>query len=282
MDNIHRSSRYKTELCRSYEEDGVCNYGGRCQFAHGHAELRSLPRHPKYKSELCRTFHSNGLCPYGHRCHFIHNQERGRRAAPAPRPANLGFADINMNNVRRNEALPDPMGNGWGRRASFSNFSSDTFRTLPPNAVMQAILTPPNRAGPPQRFAMPPTLPPQNGFKPLSNGNSLGSVGESPPISPIYNSPEDLFVSQTSLRHGYVPPSALSESSDSNPNPMMSFTKFPSSLVNPRPHPSAPIPVRPSPSLGNAPLNTSQSLPVQRWSNGDEHSFVSRVGDRFY
>ncbi|ESO06450.1 hypothetical protein HELRODRAFT_64152, partial [Helobdella robusta] len=67
--------RYKTELCRPYEENGSCKYGDKCQFAHGKHELRSLVRHPKYKTDLCKTYHTTGLCPYGPRCHFIHNDE---------------------------------------------------------------------------------------------------------------------------------------------------------------------------------------------------------------
>ncbi|XP_062911753.1 mRNA decay activator protein ZFP36L2 [Mobula hypostoma] len=74
------STRYKTELCRPFEESGTCKYGDKCQFAHGMHELRSLTRHPKYKTELCRTFHTIGFCPYGPRCHFIHNAEERRQA----------------------------------------------------------------------------------------------------------------------------------------------------------------------------------------------------------
>lgn len=70
--------RYKTELCRPFEEAGECKYGEKCQFAHGMHELRNLQRHPKYKTELCRTFHSSGFCPYGPRCHFVHNEEEAR------------------------------------------------------------------------------------------------------------------------------------------------------------------------------------------------------------
>ncbi|KAG8186458.1 hypothetical protein JTE90_009217 [Oedothorax gibbosus] len=83
VDNKQRqtpnSSRYKTELCRPFEESGTCKYGDKCQFAHGFAELRTLSRHPKYKTELCRTFHSTGFCPYGPRCHFIHNSEDSKK-----------------------------------------------------------------------------------------------------------------------------------------------------------------------------------------------------------
>ncbi|MBN3276881.1 TISDA protein, partial [Polyodon spathula] len=79
------STRYKTELCRPFEESGACKYGEKCQFAHGYHELRSLSRHPKYKTEPCRTFHTIGFCPYGPRCHFIHNADERR---PAPCNAN--------------------------------------------------------------------------------------------------------------------------------------------------------------------------------------------------
>lgn len=65
-------SRYKTELCRQFSENGQCKYGDKCQFAHGIEELKDVKRHPKYKTDFCKTFHSKGFCPYGPRCHFIH------------------------------------------------------------------------------------------------------------------------------------------------------------------------------------------------------------------
>ncbi|BDA42330.1 probable mRNA decay activator protein ZFP36L1 at N-terminal half [Coccomyxa sp. Obi] len=67
------NSLYKTELCRSWRESGSCRYGSKCQFAHGHKELRPVQRHPKYRTEPCRTFATTGACPYGSRCRFIHN-----------------------------------------------------------------------------------------------------------------------------------------------------------------------------------------------------------------
>lgn len=94
-------ARYKTELCRAFQDKGVCKYGEKCQFAHGGPELRALPRHPKYKTEMCRTFHSTGICPYGPRCHFIHNSEqeimsRQRDGPPSvpdtPPPSMMPFA----------------------------------------------------------------------------------------------------------------------------------------------------------------------------------------------
>lgn len=78
------SSRYKTELCRPYQEHGSCKYGEKCQFAHGQHELRNVNRHPKYKTDLCRTYHSVGFCPYGPRCHFIHALDELRSAPVSP------------------------------------------------------------------------------------------------------------------------------------------------------------------------------------------------------
>lgn len=72
---IGSTNRYKTELCRGFQETGICKYGSKCQFAHGEAELRGLYRHPKYKTEPCRTFYKFGYCPYGSRCHFIHEDK---------------------------------------------------------------------------------------------------------------------------------------------------------------------------------------------------------------
>ena len=64
--------RYKTEMCRSWDEYGYCRYGDKCQFAHGEHELREVTRHHKYKSELCNNYHYEGTCMYGIRCCFIH------------------------------------------------------------------------------------------------------------------------------------------------------------------------------------------------------------------
>ncbi|KAF6266090.1 hypothetical protein COO60DRAFT_1251098, partial [Scenedesmus sp. NREL 46B-D3] len=62
----------QTELCRSWLDTGSCRYGVRCQFAHGHPELRPVVRPPKYKTQPCRTFSMTGSCPYGARCNFLH------------------------------------------------------------------------------------------------------------------------------------------------------------------------------------------------------------------
>jgi butyrate response factor 1 len=75
-----QSSRYKTEMCRPFQEHGTCKYGDKCQFAHGTNEVRNVNRHPKYKTDLCRTYHSVGFCPYGPRCHFIHALEEMQKS----------------------------------------------------------------------------------------------------------------------------------------------------------------------------------------------------------
>ncbi|XP_061601681.1 mRNA decay activator protein ZFP36L2 [Cololabis saira] len=138
------STRYKTELCRPFEENGACKYGEKCQFAHGYHELRSLSRHPKYKTEPCRTFHTIGFCPYGPRCHFIHNADE-RRPAPAQGAANGANNAEPRGFTQRDTLLPPQLGYAAQQRPklhhslSFSGFSSahhgldsPTSRTPPP------------------------------------------------------------------------------------------------------------------------------------------------------
>ena len=114
------SNRYKTELCRPYQEYGYCKYGEKCQFAHGEHDLRVLPRHPKYKTELCRTYHAKGFCPYGTRCHFIHNLDEGRKpdnGAPKSPKKPLSFSLPISPSLDSGISSPDDIANYVGGRA---------------------------------------------------------------------------------------------------------------------------------------------------------------------
>jgi len=42
-DRSFKASLYKTEICRSWKEQGHCEYGEKCTFAHGLRELRMRP-----------------------------------------------------------------------------------------------------------------------------------------------------------------------------------------------------------------------------------------------
>ncbi|XP_072491854.1 mRNA decay activator protein ZFP36L2 isoform X2 [Notamacropus eugenii] len=144
------STRYKTELCRPFEESGTCKYGEKCQFAHGFHELRSLTRHPKYKTELCRTFHTIGFCPYGPRCHFIHNAEE-RRPSPAG-AAGGGGGDLRAFSPRDALHLAFPAHPREPRpklhhSLSFSGFSSAHHQ--PPGGLEAALLESPTSRTPP-------------------------------------------------------------------------------------------------------------------------------------
>ncbi|XP_054473951.1 LOW QUALITY PROTEIN: mRNA decay activator protein ZFP36L1b [Anoplopoma fimbria] len=163
------SSRYKTELCRPFEENSTCKYGDKCQFAHGMHELRSLSRHPKYKTELCRTFHTSGFCPYGPRCHFIHNAEERRGPPPLSafnkmeRPRlqhSFSFAGFPSSNSQQDcptSITPPPMFSTkdlieW-RSNSFAHSSQDLaspfFPSLGPSPMSEPQgLTPPSPTTP--------------------------------------------------------------------------------------------------------------------------------------
>ncbi|KAM9934484.1 hypothetical protein OXX80_005923 [Metschnikowia pulcherrima] len=63
---------YKTELCASFMKSGACPYGGKCQFAHGEAELKSVARPSNWRSKPCANWARSGSCRYGNRCCFKH------------------------------------------------------------------------------------------------------------------------------------------------------------------------------------------------------------------
>lgn len=106
------AGRYKTEMCRPFEETGHCRYGSKCQFAHGIREMRGLNRHPRYKTEFCRTYHTTGLCSYGQRCNFIHNEDERR----APHPSTVSCS--------RPQALPSSLSRHMPLTVTNSNGSS--------------------------------------------------------------------------------------------------------------------------------------------------------------
>ncbi|CAL9079491.1 hypothetical protein MUK42_27281 [Musa troglodytarum] len=50
-----RRSLHRTEACRAWDENGICRYGSKCQFAHGKEELRGARRYVKQASEVPAT-----------------------------------------------------------------------------------------------------------------------------------------------------------------------------------------------------------------------------------
>jgi len=69
------SEKYKTEICKNFEQTKFCKFGNNCCFAHGDAELRTkLVSNEFYKTKTCRHFEQTGFCPYGQRCQYFHFQ----------------------------------------------------------------------------------------------------------------------------------------------------------------------------------------------------------------
>lgn len=126
------TSRYKTELCRPFEESGECKYGDKCQFAHGGHELRNLVRHPKYKTELCRTFHTSGFCPYGPRCHFIHNAEEARAMQLKGRPRPLCLLSTGSGSSADTPSPPSSLGSVSPPPSSSTSNTAFSFGSLSP------------------------------------------------------------------------------------------------------------------------------------------------------
>ena len=69
-----KDPKYKTELCKSFLENGFCVYGNKCRFAHGKNELMTKSSGTNYKKKPCKSFIETGFCPYGSRCNFKHDE----------------------------------------------------------------------------------------------------------------------------------------------------------------------------------------------------------------
>lgn len=65
--------KYKTELCKNFQETGKCKFGKSCMFAHGKDEMQPKTHVGlQYKTKPCDKFTRQGFCPYGQRCCYIH------------------------------------------------------------------------------------------------------------------------------------------------------------------------------------------------------------------
>uniref|UniRef100_A0A8C1UYJ3 mRNA decay activator protein ZFP36 n=1 Tax=Cyprinus carpio TaxID=7962 RepID=A0A8C1UYJ3_CYPCA len=197
------STRYKTELCRTYEESGTCKYGAKCQFAHGMLELRGLNRHPKYKTEPCRTFHTIGFCPYGARCHFIHNADEQN-----------GLSE-NTKSIRARPQLRQSV--------SFSGFSSQQQTLGGFHAVQDTLafsrsssVSPPPSTGSPDLLSPLGTLKHSHPFADLGGGGSFYSISDSESVQNLAYALKGLQRSTSadslSDQDGYTSSSSLSGS----------------------------------------------------------------------
>mmetsp|Transcript_6695 Transcript_6695/g.9162 ORF Transcript_6695/g.9162 Transcript_6695/m.9162 type:complete len:90 (-) Transcript_6695:1826-2095(-) len=85
--------KYKTTLCRHYEETRQCSLGDACSFAHGEQEKRGMNDpmpmsypgrhyvgavHSNYKTQMCRNFEQTGMCKFSDNCCFAHGADQLR------------------------------------------------------------------------------------------------------------------------------------------------------------------------------------------------------------
>lgn len=101
----------KTEICRNWE-NGYCQYGSKCTFAHGRHELQERLDIPQnYKTKLCEKFHGpQHHCSYGQRCTFVHS-----------RPPPASQSSQSMNNGRGSGSRSGAGGGAGKRQPSHSD-----------------------------------------------------------------------------------------------------------------------------------------------------------------
>lgn len=78
-----RCAKVKTELCRHFNTDKGCSFGGKCNYAHGEHELKytklmdleraGLVDIEVFRTHPCITWISTGACPFDQRCMCLHD-----------------------------------------------------------------------------------------------------------------------------------------------------------------------------------------------------------------
>lgn len=118
---INANNKYKTVMCKHFEQNGQCYLGAKCHFAHGQEELRSPsdplppmkspgtndnkafqgyqgysapPNVSNYKTIKCRFF-EKGHCKYGTSCSFAHG-DQDIRSPNSPVPSHV-LSNMQMN-----------------------------------------------------------------------------------------------------------------------------------------------------------------------------------------
>ena len=61
---------FKTRMCRFIQQDGYCNKGENCRFAHSTDELRT---NPNEKTRICQHW-LRGNCRFGDFCYHAHGE----------------------------------------------------------------------------------------------------------------------------------------------------------------------------------------------------------------
>ena len=100
--------KYKTELCKAYEETQFCTYGNKCRFAHGKKELfQKAENIANYKKNECKSFFKDNYCNYGSRCLFKHSYPLSYLEWSFYNSLIVVREGHNIKNIANNEPLSD-------------------------------------------------------------------------------------------------------------------------------------------------------------------------------
>lgn len=72
---LNKQGFFKTKMCTTLQQSGLCNRGDKCVFAHSQSELKPMPNLKKTK--ICNLFEM-GRCNMGSLCSFAHGDEELR------------------------------------------------------------------------------------------------------------------------------------------------------------------------------------------------------------
>ncbi|CAB1421336.1 unnamed protein product [Pleuronectes platessa] len=154
------STRYKTELCRPFEENGSCKYGEKCQFAHGYHELRSLSPPPEVQDGAVPLLPHHRLLPL--RAPLSLHPQRRRAPARSGRQHQhaAGGAPVDPRAGRlQAERPPPPQHLGYSQRDRPKLHHSLSFSASPPTTGWSPrcwTAPRPDPAAPPHRLLLRP------------------------------------------------------------------------------------------------------------------------------
>mmetsp|Transcript_25441 Transcript_25441/g.55581 ORF Transcript_25441/g.55581 Transcript_25441/m.55581 type:complete len:955 (-) Transcript_25441:277-3141(-) len=102
-----RSAKVKTELCRNFMSGKVCQFGDKCNYAHGEHELKytkllhlenaGLVDVEIFRTRPCITWMATGACPFDQRCLGLHDPR-----VSGSHPSWLPHAETLLNGIMSN------------------------------------------------------------------------------------------------------------------------------------------------------------------------------------
>mmetsp|Transcript_38176 Transcript_38176/g.94701 ORF Transcript_38176/g.94701 Transcript_38176/m.94701 type:complete len:200 (+) Transcript_38176:259-858(+) len=120
MASTAKTTHHKSRICPSWAESSYCQYGARCNFAHGSHEL-SQQAQDLWKTKMCTNWVETGTCRTGDVCSFAHGDAELQshwKYEPATATATEHWVNRGSQNNKVSWKMPDAWADVENRRAA--------------------------------------------------------------------------------------------------------------------------------------------------------------------